>query len=199
MCPPPPAATLVAMNPHPPRLARAAAIIAVLTAAAPLAAACGGSPSSTGSGGSPTAGGSSNSAVPLAYSQCMRSHGIANFPDPGGNGQISKEKIIQLQVSGPRLQAAQSACIHLWPYQPPTQAQQRQQIAAYLKFTQCMRAHGVPGFPTPSVGHGGRVEFALSMSRDGFNPHSPQILAKAHGCEHVLGAGSGLPEVTESP
>ena len=62
-----------------------------------------------------------------------------------------------------------------------------------------MRAHGVPSFPDPLRRHDGRVEFALSISQDGFNPHSPQILAKAHGCEHVLGAGSGLPEVTESP
>jgi hypothetical protein len=43
------------------------------------------------------------------------------------------------------------------------------------------------------------VEFVLNVSRDGFDPHSPQILAKARECQHlVLPAGSGLPSVTET-
>jgi len=129
----------------------------------------------------------------------MRSHGVPSFPDPNGNGQIPKQEIIQLGVSGPRLEAAQSACMKLWPYQPPSQAQQRQQLTSYLKFARCMRSHGVPGFPDPTVGSGGRVEFPISISKDGFDPHSPQILAKAHECKHVLPPGPGLPEVTVSP
>jgi hypothetical protein len=39
------------------------------------------------------------------------------------------------------------------------------------------------------------VEFVLRASQDGFDPHSPQVLAKARECEHVLPAGSGLPSV----
>jgi hypothetical protein len=129
----------------------------------------------------------------------MRSHGIPNFPDPDGNGRILKQEIIQLGVSTPRLQAAQRACMRLWPYQPPTQTQQRQELTDYLEFAQCMRSHGVPNFPDPSTGDGGRVEFAISISKDGFNPHSPQIIGKALECKHVLPAGPGLPEVTVSP
>ena len=180
-----------------PRRARAAAVITVL-AAGLLAAACGGSPSSTGSGASPNAGGPPNDPIPLAYSQCMRSHGVPGFPDPNGQVQISKQQIVQLPVSGPRLQAAQQACIKLWPYQPLSGAQQRQQLTGYLKFAQCMRSHGVPGFPDPSA-HDGHVEFVISISKDGFDPHSPQILAKAHECKRVLPAGPGLPEVSVSP
>jgi hypothetical protein len=181
-----------------PQRARAAAVTTVMASVALLAAACGGSPSSTSSGGSPNRGGPANSPIPLAYSQCMRSHGIAGFPDPDGNGQIPKQAIIQLGVSGPRLQAAQRACTKLWPYQPPSQAQQRQLLGDDLKFAQCMRAHGVPGFPDPTLASRGPI-FAISISNDGFNPHSPQILAKAHGCQHVLPAGSSLPSVTVSP
>jgi hypothetical protein len=129
----------------------------------------------------------------------MRSHGVPDFPDPDGSGQISKREMIQLQVSTARLQAAQRACIHLWPYQPATGAEQRQQLTEYLKFARCMRSDGVPGFPDPTVGSGGRVEFPISVSRDGFNPHSPQILAKAYACKRVLPAGPGLPEVAVSP
>jgi hypothetical protein len=58
-----------------------------------------------------------------------------------------------------------------------------------------MRSHGVPTLPDP-VATDGRVEFVISVSRDGFDPHSPQILAKARACQHVLPAGTGLPSVT---
>ena len=61
-----------------------------------------------------------------------------------------------------------------------------------------MRSHGVPNFPDPTSSDG-RVEFVISVSRDGFDPHSPQILAKAHECQYVLPAGTGLPSVTVSP
>jgi hypothetical protein len=129
----------------------------------------------------------------------MRSHGIPDFPDPSSDGQIPKEKILQLRVSGSRLQAAQVACQRLWPYQAPSQAQQRQQLTGYLKFAQCMRSHGVPKFPDPT-NSGGHVEFVISISADGFDPHSSQILAKAHECQHVLPAGTTrLPSVTVSP
>lgn len=130
----------------------------------------------------------------------MRSHGVPGFPDPNGQGQISKDQILQLRVSGPRLQAASQACEKLWPYQPPSQARQRQELTYYLRFARCMRSRGVPGFPDPTVGGGGRVEFAISISKDGFDPHSPQILAKAHQCQHtLLPSQTGLPEVTVSP
>jgi len=184
-------------RPPRPRRARPAAVITVL-AAGLLTAACGGSPSSTGSAASPNAGGPPNDPIPLAYSQCMRSHGVPGFPDPNGSGQIAKDQILRLRVSGPRLQAASQACAKLWPYRPSSQAEQRQQLTAYLKFAQCMRSHGVPGFPDPT-NHDGHVEFVISISKDGFDPHSAQILAKAHQCKRVLPAGPGLPEVTVSP
>jgi hypothetical protein len=128
----------------------------------------------------------------------MRSHGIPDFPDPNSSGQIPKEEILQLGVSTSVLQTAQRACQNLWPYQPPTRAQQRQQLTGDLKFARCMRSHGLPDFPDPTSSDE-RVEFVISVSRDGFDPHSPQILAKAHECQHVLPAGSRLPSVTVSP
>jgi hypothetical protein len=187
-------------GPRPPRSrrARGAAVITVMAAAALLTAACSGSPSSTGSG-SPNAGGSANSPSAVAYSQCVRSHGVPAFPGPDSSGQIPKITAgQQVGVSDSRLTAAQGACQDLWPYQAPTQVQQRQQLTDDLKFAQCMRSHGVPNFPDPT-NSGGHVEFVISVSRDGFNPHSPQILAKAHECQHVLPAGTRLPSVTVSP
>jgi hypothetical protein len=185
------------LRPPWPRRARVAAIVTVMAAAALLAAACSGSPSSTGPGGSPIAGGSATSQL-VAYTQCMRSHGVPDYPDPDRSGQLPKiTAASQVGVSDSRLTAAEGACQALWPYRPPTQAQQQQQLTDDLKFAQCMRSHGVPKFPDPTTSDG-RVEFVISVSRDGFDPHSSQILAKARACEHVLPAGTGLPSVTVS-
>lgn len=172
----------------------------MIMAAALLATACGSGPSATQSSGSPNPGGpdagaagSSTSAV--AYSRCVRAHGIPNFPDPDSSGDIPKQAIRQLNVSDSLLSAATSACENLNPNQPPAAAQQRQQLTEDVKFARCMRAHGLPKFPDPTNDNG-RVAFAISVSQDGFDPHSPQVLAKAHACLHVLPAGSQLPSVS---
>jgi len=62
-----------------------------------------------------------------------------------------------------------------------------------------MRTHGVAGFPDPTTGPQGQREFVISVSRDGFDPHSPQILTKARECLQVLPAGTGLPAATVTP
>ena len=65
---------------------RTAAAVIATAALAFLAAACGGSGSSTGHGGSANAAGSTTSASYVAYSACMRSHGVPNYPDPDSSG-----------------------------------------------------------------------------------------------------------------
>lgn len=187
---PPPAGTLTVMNSQ-----SRAGLITVAAAAALLATACGSSPSSTQSDGSPNTGAAANSTTAVAYSRCVRAHGIPDFPDPDSSGDIPKQAIRQLNVSDSMLKAATAACENLNPHQPPSAAQQRQQLAGDVTFAQCMRAHGLPKFPDPTNDNG-RVEFVISVGQDGFDPHSPQILAKAHSCQHVLPAGSNLPSVT---
>jgi len=169
----------------------------VMATAALLASACGGSPSSAGSG-SPDAGGAAASQV-IAYVQCMRSHGVPDYPGPDGSGQLPKiTSGQQVGVSGSRLTAAQGACQDLWPYQSLSQAESRQKLTDDLKFARCMRSHGIPGFPDPTTDPDG-VRFVISVSKDGFDPRSPQILAKARACQRVLPAGSRLPSVTVTP
>jgi hypothetical protein len=51
----------------------------------------------------------------VAYSACMRSHGVPNFPDPDSNGQILKGDAQRFGVSTSQLQAAQQACQPLYP------------------------------------------------------------------------------------
>ena len=183
-------------RPPRPRRVRATAIITVMAAAALLAAACSG-PSSTGSGGSPNAGGSGSSSPWVAYSRCVRAHGIPDFPDPDSSGNLNKEAIRHLGVSDSLLRAATAACANLNPSNL-SPAQQRQQLTDDLKFARCMRSHGLPNFPDPTTDpRSGQVEFVLSTSRLGANP--PQILAKARQCQPVLPAGSRLPSATVAP
>jgi hypothetical protein len=65
--------------------ARAAAAIIATAAAALLAAACSGNAPSDHSGAAANTAGSVASKQ-RAYASCMRSHGVANFPDPGSSG-----------------------------------------------------------------------------------------------------------------
>jgi hypothetical protein len=64
-----------------PRVCRQGLLAAALAGTALLAAAC-------GSGGPPAAAGTTAYQKALAYSQCMRSHGVPGFPDPQSNGAI---------------------------------------------------------------------------------------------------------------
>jgi hypothetical protein len=46
-------------------------------------------------------------AAELKFAQCMRSHGVANFPDPTSSGSFNLQGI---DVNSPQVQAANSAC-----------------------------------------------------------------------------------------
>ena len=194
------------MKPIPALPARAAAAI-IAAAALVLLAACSGSPSSTGSGspsstgsgGSSDAGGSANSPL-LAFSQCMRSHGVPGFPDPQPGATNAKfPGAQQLGVASSRYQAAGNACQHLLPAGVDDQfppAEVPLLLSGMRQFSQCMRSHGVPNWPDPAVDSEGRPFFDLSDN--GFSrseAHSPQLGAKEAACQHLLpSALGGLPE-----
>jgi len=206
MRPPPPAGTLAAMNQrsqHQPRTGTRVAVVITATAGLALVAACGGSPASTGPTGSAVpegsanaAGATSTAAQAVAYTQCMRSHGVPEYPGPDSSGQLQKiGSGQQVGVSDAQLSTAQNACQSLWPYQGLTAAQQQQELADMVKFAQCMRSHGVPTLPDP-VATNGQVKFVISVSKTGINPESPQIQAKLQECLHVLPAGMRPSAVT---
>ncbi|MBO0835754.1 MAG: hypothetical protein J2P28_09570 [Actinobacteria bacterium] len=152
---------------RPRRLARPAALITVIASAALLAAACSDSPSSTRTSGSTASGGSANSSTGVAYSQCVRSHGVPNFPDPDSNGQIPKEAAVRAlrEVSDSVAKSASGACANLNPagQGPTTLTTQQQQD--YLRAAACMRSHGITNFPDPTFS-GGSVHFAFPSSID---------------------------------
>jgi hypothetical protein len=170
-----------------PRRARVAAVITAMSAAALLAAACGGSPSSTGSGGSPNAGRSANSQA-VAYSRCVRAHGVPDFPDPDSNGQIPKEAAVPAlrEVGDSRAKAATYACRNLNPagQGSPTLTAQEQQD--YLKAAACMRSHGITSFPDPTF-PGGRANLPTIPSS--IDTKSRQFTQAAQTCTKLIPAG----------
>jgi hypothetical protein len=169
-----------------PRRARVAAVITATAAAALLAAACGGSPSSAGSGGSPNAGGSANSQT-LAYSRCVRSHGVPGFPDPSSNGQIPKEAVVRALrgVSDSRAKAATNACASLNPAGQGGPTLTAQEQRDYLRAVACMRSHGITNFPDPTF-PGGRVNLSIPSSID---TRSRQFTQAAQICTKLIPAG----------
>ena len=191
--------------PRPPA-ARAAAAIIATGALALLATACGNSSSSTGSGGSSNTGNSTTSQVGTNYASCMRSHGVPNFPDPSSSGALPKTSPQRLKVSTAQFQTAQRACRHLLPSTVSnssleqcevagvcTRAETQLMLNAGLRFAACMRSHGVPKWPDPTADSQGRVAFAISVSRDAFDPHSQRIVAKVNDCDHLMPGGGGVP------
>jgi hypothetical protein len=147
---------------------------------------------SSGGSGNAAGGSSSSSASPSAspgarsgpaYAQCMRQHGVTNFPDPRGPNQ--NQFLISAAVqNNPHFQAASSACESLRPLQGSgggsSGGVSQQQL---LAFAQCMRANGVPQFPDPDPNG------ALNMG--GVDSSSPQFQQALQICTAKTGLQLG--------
>jgi hypothetical protein len=154
------------------------------------------------SGGAPSGGGGSgggqsqfsiaggSGSQMLAYAQCMRSHGVANFPDPNGQGVISGSGINPGSAS---FQAANKDCRHFMPNGgQPSPAQQAQAMAQALKFSECMRAHGISDFPDPQSGPGGGIAIRIRAGQGSdLNPQNPQFQAAQTACQSIMGGPKG--------
>jgi len=166
------------------RLGRGSSAAAVLAGLAIFASACGGSAGST-----PPSSGASRYSKALAYAQCMRSHGIPNFPNPTSSGQfLIQNKNNSMDQSSPQFISANKACQKLLPNGGQlTQAQQAQQQADALKFAQCIRAHGFPKFPDPTAnGNGSGTNFKAL----GIDIFSPQFQSAKQTCQRQTGFGA---------
>jgi hypothetical protein len=172
-----------------------AAVIAAVVGLALLAAACAGSPGShvaqLGTTGTQSSTSSNSPAAParqnggLAFSRCMRSHGVSQFPDPDSSGAIPKVRLQQLGVSSSQFQAAQTACASLLQ---PSHAQVQQTLSGMLDFARCMRSHGVHAWPDPRTDSDGQAVFDLHGR---INPDTPQMDTKSGRCSHLLHPAPG--------
>lgn len=164
---------------------RLGALVALVVATSLALSACGTPLSSsiatvgtttTTSTSSETGAGTSPSAV--AFSQCMRTNGVPNYPDPNSSGETPKESAQQLGVSEATFTSANGACQHLLPNDGngPNQAQIQHVKELGLEFAHCMRSHGVP---LPDPDSSGRIPDPASV---GINQGSPKFQSGNNAC-----------------
>jgi hypothetical protein len=172
------------------------ALVGLLVTVGLLAAACGGGSKNPGaasassttttvaSSGSNASGATSQSQE-LQLAQCMRSHGVPNFPDPSpGGGQLNAISAAGINTQSPTYQAALQACKNYTPAANVTPAQSAAENAKGLEFSQCMRSHGVPNFPDPITGPTGGQ--AIKMSGTGIDQNSPTYQAANSACQKIV-------------
>lgn len=115
----------------------------------------------------------------------MRSHGVPDFPDPSTSSGTHISPSAGFNPQSPAFQSAMQTCKHLLPVggAPPESATQH---TAELKFAECMRAHGVPNYPDPTIptSNGLRAQPTLpsSISRD-----SPAFQQAQAACAYTGG------------
>lgn len=97
-----------------------------------------------------TSAASGNYSKAVRFANCMRAHGVPDFPDPSATGGIQIPDNSSINPFSPAFKTAQRACRALLPRGGggPGKAS-AQQKAQFLALAQCMRAHGVTGFPDP--------------------------------------------------
>jgi hypothetical protein len=167
-----------------PRLAarRGIAVLLGTITACVVAAGCGSSsPSTTAS--SPRVAGQE-----LALSECVRAHGVPDFPDPGTITTRPEDMIggigvpSTINTQSPAFRAAWTACQGMISARLSPQG--KPQITPALKASmiahaQCMRTHGVSAYQDPSFPPGGGIE---SFQGPGVNPQSPAYRQATAAC-----------------
>jgi len=124
----------------------------------------------------------------LAYANCMRSHGVPDFPDPNGQGEFQLRAIFEnghvtqgadLVPSSPAFQAAERTCGSFGSAgRQVSKAQEGRAFQQALKAAVCMRANGVPSYPDPKL-----IDGSIDQEFNGrFNPDSPAFQQAAKKC-----------------
>ena len=163
--------------------------LALILVCGPWIAACG---SSSNNQTKNTAKGYSQA---LAFSKCMRAHGVSNFPDPsssGGSVQLSIGGNSGVNTGAPAFQSAQRSSAHLLPGGGPgSGSPSPQAMAKMLHVSQCMREHGISGFPDPTTTPPSNpADYSGVMGRNGvwlaipnsIDPQSPAFKQAAAAC-----------------
>lgn len=153
-----------------------------------IVAGCGSKGPST-TGGSSAQGQNSGVTSAYAYSRCMRSHGVPNFPDPKvsispGHSSIAIA-VTPAQTGSPKFKSADKTCSKILPA-PPSPAQQQAQERAHsqmlLAFARCLRANGLHDFPDPNAQ--GQLKLPTVIAA-GVDVHSRQFLDATKACVGV--------------
>jgi hypothetical protein len=127
----------------------------------------------------------------IAYAGCMRSHGVPSFPDPvlvDNSHERGIEMGQGVNPDAPRARSANNACKHLLPNDGngPTQAQLQEMMARALKYSECMRTHGLPNFPDPTQS---ADDISLRLGGPGLDPNSARFQAAQRACRPLAPGG----------
>lgn len=154
---------------------------------APVVAGCGSNkPTPTGTASDPQ----NPAASAYAYSRCMRSHGVPNFPDPKvkvrGDSVAVAIAVNPSETGSPKFGSAQKKCQGIIGgpglSQGQVEAQQQAHKRILLAFAQCLRANGIHDFPDPNAQGQLRLPTIIAA---GVDIHSREFLDAAKACVGV--------------
>jgi hypothetical protein len=128
------------------------------------------------------AGGSSTYQQAVAFAKCMRTHGDPSFPDPGPKGAFPNDNG-SLNKDSSQFKTAAAACKKLEPGSPP-QSVFQEGYRQLLKYSACMRAHGLPDFPDPVL-----EDHGVGYKGDRVNQNTPQYKTAHQACRSLAPEG----------
>jgi hypothetical protein len=111
----------------------------------------------------------------------MRSHGLADFPDPNPGHGLQFDLPTGLTPQSPAFRSAGAACRHLvsLPVGGAGGSSAGEDTAA-LKLARCMRSHGVPDYPDPTYRNGRPTQQPLTTF--GIKPDAPAVQRAEKAC-----------------
>jgi hypothetical protein len=138
-----------------------------------------------------TSSGTKSTASTQTFSACMRANGVPKFPDANSNGGIAIDSSSGINPDSAQFKKAEKACQKLAPQggNAPSAAEQAKNREQELKFSACMRSHGVPKFPDPVFSDGGRRTQLRIDSKSGIDPDSPIFQAAQKTCQKLMPGG----------
>ena len=117
----------------------------------------------------------------VKFTECMRTNGVGDFPDPDASGQFPSYGV---SVTPAVWTKAVAACKSLQPPGTLSAKLTPAQESAALKFAQCVRANGVPDFPDPV---NGQPLIDTTKIPSANKPGGMTILnAATHTCGHFI-------------
>jgi hypothetical protein len=172
-----------------PASARAAAAAVIAAGVALLAVGCGGSHRNATAG---TSAASTQPGAALAFSRCMRSHGVPSFPDPDPQGNIPP---FDAGVSKQASAAATSACKRLLPRGggDASGSGDKRKLALALAVARCMRGRGFPTYPDPPGPAASSQGSGTRFDGTGIDTKSPRFQTAETACEKQARKALGLP------
>jgi hypothetical protein len=115
------------------------------------------------------------------FAHCMRTHGVPNFPEPNDQGWAVSSGI---NTTSSRFQADSNHCFSLLHIGggPATPVLNTQALAQTLRFSQCMRSHGIADFADPGSSANG-VGISTQAGKAGdLDPKNPRFQGAARAC-----------------